>query len=78
MSLQRGACFSPEEIEILRQALDSAWARMSLKEQSEYNRSGLAEHILKLAADGERDPVRLRDYALRKTRERAVWLDLAV
>lgn len=78
MSLQRGACFSPEEIDVLRKALDSAWARMSLKEQSECNRSGIAEHILKLAADGERNPVQLRDYALRKIRERAVRLDLAL
>jgi hypothetical protein len=51
---------------------------MSLKEQSECNRSGIAEHILKLAADGERNPVQLRDYALRKIRERAVRLDLAL
>jgi hypothetical protein len=50
---------------------------MSPKEQSMYYRSGLAEHILKLAADGERDPVQLRDYALRRTRERAVSIDLA-
>jgi len=79
MSVQQGACFSPEEIEVLRKALESAWIRMSRKEQSQHNKSGLAAHILKLAADGERDPGQLCEYALRRTREEGRRpLDLAV
>jgi hypothetical protein len=76
MSIQH-ACFAPEEITLLREALDHAWTRMSPKEQSEHTKSELAEQILKLAARGERDPVQLCDYALQKTRERAVWLEMA-
>jgi hypothetical protein len=78
MSVQQGACFSPEEIEVLRRVLDSAWAKMSRKEQLEHNRSGLAVHILKLAADGERDPSQLCEYALRRTRQEGCPLDMAV
>jgi hypothetical protein len=77
LSVERGACFSPEEIAILDEALEAALAKLSAREHAEVSRSDLAEHILKLAADGERDPVQLREYALRRTRERAVWLDLA-
>jgi len=51
---------------------------MSRKEQLEHNRSGLAVHILKLAADGERDPSQLCEYALRRTRQEGCPLDMAV
>jgi hypothetical protein len=71
------AHFAPEEIELLREALDEAWARLDGQEQLQICKSELAEHILKLAGNGERDRVQLRDFALQRARERAVWLDLA-
>ncbi len=69
--------FLPEEIELLRNVLDDAWASLNSKEQTFIAKSELAEHILRLAADGERDPRQLRDFALQKSRERAVQFDLA-
>ena len=69
--------FAPDEIELLRHALQDAWAALDCKEQARIAKSELAEHILKLAASGERDPRQLCDFALQRSRERAVWLDLA-
>ena len=76
MYIKTGPCFSPEEVELLRDVLDAAWVKLTSKERSEFSLSQVAEHILKLAADGERDPVQLREYALRRTRERSAWLEL--
>ena len=69
--------FNPEEISALRSALDAAWASLSPKLQSETAKSELAEHILKLAADGERDPLRLRNYAVVKIKSRVFGFRLA-
>lgn len=76
MSIQH-AYFAPEEITVLREALNHAWAKMTQKERLQHTQSELAEHILKLAARGERDPAQLCDFALQKTRERAIWIDMA-
>jgi hypothetical protein len=55
--------FDPETISILRGVLDDAWSRLP-PDQTNVTRSLLAERILKAARDGERDPVRLRAYAI--------------
>ena len=72
-----GVPFAPDEIELLRHVLQDAWAALNYKEQARIAKSELAEHILKLAASGERDPHQLCNFALQRSRERAVWLDLA-
>jgi hypothetical protein len=43
---------------------------------AEANKTRLARHIVMRASEGERDPIRLRDYALRKVRLRTAWLNL--
>jgi hypothetical protein len=59
-----GASFDPETIAVLRAALDDAWAALSPDQQAYISRSVLAERILRLAAQGERDPTRLCSRAL--------------
>ena len=60
-------CFDPETIEVLRTALDEAWASLLPRQQARINKAELAERILALASVGERDPIRLRSAALNGT-----------
>jgi hypothetical protein len=58
------AHYDPETLIILRKVLDEAWAALPDHSKSETLKSEMAQHILKQAADGVRDPVRLRASAL--------------
>ena len=49
---------------MLRNAFDEAWALLPDDRKSERQQSDMAQRILKKAAEGVRDPVRLRAYAL--------------
>ena len=57
--------FDLQTVALLREALDQAWASIRPEQQVNLNRTLLAEGILKLAAQGERNPDRLVDAALR-------------
>jgi hypothetical protein len=59
-----GASFEPETIELLRLVLDNAAAMLPTHLRTSSVKIELAELILKAAARGERDPVRLRSAAL--------------
>ena len=56
--------FDPETVALLRETLDEAWGCLRPQQQATMLRTTLAERILKSAAQGERDPARLRDAAL--------------
>jgi hypothetical protein len=56
--------YDPETLILLRKALDEAWAALPDGSKSETPKSEMAQRILKQAADGVRDPVRLRGSAL--------------
>ena len=58
------AHYDPETLTLLRTVLDEAWAALPGHFKSETLKSEMAQHILKLAANGVRDPVRLRASAL--------------
>jgi hypothetical protein len=58
------AQYSPETLILLRCALDEAWALLPDHRKSEIQKSEMAQRILKHAAQGVRDPVRLRATAL--------------
>jgi hypothetical protein len=58
------AGYDPETLLVLRNALDEAWALLPDDRKSESQKSLMAQRILKNAAEGVRDPVRLRAYAL--------------
>ena len=57
--------FDLQTVALLRETLDQAWASIRPEQQVNLNRTLLAEGILKLAAQGERNPHRLLDAALR-------------
>lgn len=59
-----GAAFDPETIELLLNSLDEAWSLLPPRERMRVSKATLAERILRAAANGERDPVRLRTRAL--------------
>jgi hypothetical protein len=56
--------FDPETVAILRESLDNAWASLRPEQQAAMLKTTLAGRMLKSAAQGERDPDRLRDAAL--------------
>ena len=58
------AHYDPETLIILRKVLDEAWAALPDGSKSKPPKSEMAQRILKQAADGVRDPVRLRASAL--------------
>jgi hypothetical protein len=49
----------PDTIGMLRQVLDDAWATLPRRLQTQANKAVIAQELLKLAAEGERDPTRL-------------------
>jgi hypothetical protein len=55
--------FDAETIAVIKMAFDDACSHLSPKDRN-VPRSVLAERVLKAAATGERDPVRLRAWAL--------------
>ena len=58
------AHYDPDTLSLLRKVLDEAWATLPDGSKSDAVKSEMAQHILKQAADGVRDPVRLRASAL--------------
>jgi len=64
MKIRQGGSFDPETTALLRTVLDEAWVNLLPEQQSRTSKSDLAMRILVLAAQGERDPVRLRTRAV--------------
>jgi hypothetical protein len=58
------AHYDPETLNLLRKVLDEVWAALPDGSKSETVKSEMAQQILKQAANGVRDPVRLRASAL--------------
>ena len=63
--LQPGA-FEPEAIAAMGEAFDAACKELAETGQAEVAREVIAGRIIAAARFGERDPVRLREAALRK------------
>lgn len=67
--LMAGASYDPATVAMMGKALEEAWADVAENYKSalavEAARLKLANIILSLAADGERDPQRLKDRAVR-------------
>jgi hypothetical protein len=62
--MRRCGSYDLNTTNLLKSVLEEAWAKLSPKEQACMSKSVLAERILILAAQGERDPLRLRDGAV--------------
>ena len=57
--------FDPGTVNAMKEILDDAWGRIPHAQQATMQKTTLAERLLKLAAQGERDRERLLDAALR-------------
>jgi hypothetical protein len=62
-SFEYGA-FDPETVALLKSVLDDAWASLDQEQRAHWTPNELAKRIVKLARRGERDPARLRMFAL--------------
>jgi hypothetical protein len=65
--------FDPPTLVVLEAAFDEAWLTLKAVGNSTVKPDELARSVLRLAMDGERDPVRLRDEALRGLVPAAQW-----
>jgi hypothetical protein len=59
-----GTAFQPDEIKLMRSALDEAAIMLPKAERTSTTKAKLASRILAAAAKGERDPNKLRIAAL--------------
>jgi hypothetical protein len=57
--------FDPQTLIVLETAFDEAWLTLKAVGNSTVTPDELARSMLRLATDGERDPVRLHDGALK-------------
>jgi hypothetical protein len=64
MSVEEPTYFDLKTVFLMRETLDDAWACLRPQERETTSRTVLAEAILALAAQGERNPDRLLDAAL--------------
>jgi hypothetical protein len=58
--------YDADTVALLRATLEEAWASLRAHEKAGSSKTLLASHILELASRGERNPIRLRTYALVK------------
>jgi hypothetical protein len=65
----RNVSYDPKTVALMSAALDAAWneaqQRQLTKTTADHARSKMASAILAAVAEGERDPIRLKNYALR-------------
>jgi hypothetical protein len=59
-----GAVFQPETIKLMKSALDQAATSLPDAKRTTAMKVTLASRILKAAAKGERDPIKLKNAAL--------------
>ena len=53
-------------VTLLRQIVNEAWASLPPEQRTRAYQSDLASRVLGLAATGERDPIKLKEAALRQ------------
>ena len=65
--------FDPQTLIILETAFDEAWLTLKAVGNSTVRPDELARSLLRLAMEGERDPVRLHDGALERLLPATTW-----
>ena len=65
MTVFAGKAFDPETLKILEAAFDEAWAFVLKSGAQAVSRETLAQCVLEAAEEGERDPQRLLEAALK-------------
>jgi hypothetical protein len=61
------AAYDPETLNVMRDALDQAWALLPQDRKNKFLKVDMADRVLRKAAVGERDPAALRIAALMGT-----------
>ena len=67
------ASFDPQTLVLLETAFDEAWLTLKAIGNSTVRPDELARSLLRLAMEGERDPVRLHDGALKGLVPPVAW-----
>jgi hypothetical protein len=67
------SAFDPKTLAVLETAFDEAWLTLKAIGNSTAQPDELARSMLRLAMEGERDPVRLHDGALEGLLPTAAW-----
>jgi hypothetical protein len=65
--------FDPQTLVVLEAAFDEAWLTLKLTGNKTVKPDELARAVLRLAMEGERDPVRLHDGSLEGLLPAAAW-----
>ena len=68
--------FDPKTLTIVEAAFDEAWLTLKCNGNDKVRANELARCILRLATEGERDPVLLHDHALAALAPAMVWREL--
>ena len=63
--LLKNGVFGPDDVKVLTTAYEEALRVLRLKDRSDPATEMIAKKIIELAQRGERDPARLREYAIR-------------
>ena len=69
----QNSSFDPQTLVILETAFDEAWLTLKAVGNTTVRPDELARSMLRVAMDGERDPVRLHDAALKGLLPAASW-----
>jgi hypothetical protein len=65
--------FDPQTLVLLESAFDEAWLTLKSNGNTTVKPDELARSVLRLATEGERDPVRLHDGALESLIPATAW-----
>jgi hypothetical protein len=63
--LEHDHAFTPEDVKVLIDAFEDTLRALRLQDREDPLTKAVAKIIIQLAKDGERDPTRLRDLALK-------------
>jgi hypothetical protein len=64
-----GGAFGPDDVKVMTNAFDDALRELKLTDRADPLTEMVAQEIVEAARLGERDPVKLRDVALRSIRK---------
>jgi len=73
MRVFHNSAFDPQTLVLLEAAFDEAWLSLKSVGNRTVKPDELARAVLRLAMEGERDPVRLSDGALEGLLPAAIW-----
>ena len=69
----QNSSFDPQTLVMLETAFDEAWLTLKAVGNTTVRPDELARSVLRLAMDGERDPVRLHDGAVKRLLPTTSW-----